>query len=166
MNLKPCIECGKDCEILPVQLGDLFTMSYIRVCSGECMFLQAYDFLREIGYHKQFRGSLYDKQNKEDKKECDAYVKMITDESLKQMREHFEACPKLLSTPAPNLVVEMFKTPSTIPCNSGQTVTFARPSLEDRIKWTKESLAKHQKRYNQTKKELLRLQREGKHVLE
>lgn len=107
MCLKPCIQCGKDCEILPVQLGDLFTLCFLRVCSGECMFLIAYEFMRDNCEHKQFRGKLYDMQNEEDKKERDDWVKEVTDESLKMMRESFEANPNLLSHPVPEGIVEM-----------------------------------------------------------
>lgn len=90
MSLKPCIECGKECEILPVQLGDLFTLCFLRVCSGDCMFLIACEFMRENCEHKQFRNKFYELQNEEDKKERDEYVKEVTDESLKMMREHSE----------------------------------------------------------------------------
>lgn len=160
--MKPCIECGKECEILPVQLGDLFTISYLRVCSGECMFLQAYEFLREIGYHKQFRGSLYDKQNKEDKKERDDYVKMITDESLKSMREHFESCPELLSTSAPSFVSELFKNSPTISSNCGTTMRFTRPKLEERIRWQKESIERLKKQLEDEEESLNKLLQEKK----
>lgn len=167
MSLKPCIECGKDCEILPVQLGDLFTLTYMRICSAECMFLQAYDFLIEIGYHKQFRGSLYDKQNEEDKKERTKYVDMVTQESLRMMREHFEASPNLLSTPVPPLIHELFSNAPVIPSNAGTTMTFTRPSFEERIQWAKDHLARMQKEYNEAQKDLERLEKEGnQNVLE
>ena len=89
---------------------------------------------------------------------------MITDESLKQMREHFEKTPELLSTPVPNLIVEMFKTPPTIPVNSAQTVTFTRPSLEDRIRWAKDHLSRTQKEYNEAQKDLEKLRMEKGNV--
>lgn len=166
MTLKPCIECGKDCEILPVQLGDFFTLTYLRVCSGECMFLQAYEYLREVGYHKQFRNSLHDKENEEDKKERDEYVKMVTNESLRMMREHLEACPALLSHPVPNEVVEMFKSTPQIPCSSGATMRFTRPSIEDRIKWAHERVNQLKQDTNEAEQELIRLIKEGNNVLE
>ena len=92
MTLKPCIQCGNDCEILPVQLGDLFTLTFLRICSAECMFMEAYDFLYSIGYHKSFRAKLHDKQNEEDAAERKVYVDQVTEESLKMMREYL-TCP-------------------------------------------------------------------------
>jgi hypothetical protein len=65
--MKPCIQCGNDCEILPVMLGDTFTLTYLRVCSSECMFLVAYDYLYDICHHKDFRNKLYELQNEEDR---------------------------------------------------------------------------------------------------
>src|SRR5277367_6119294 len=93
MTTKPCIECGKDCEILPIQLGDMFTLRFLRVCSGECMFLIAYEFIRDIYEHKGFSGKLYNMQNEEDKNLRDDFVKEVTDESIKNMREHFKTNP-------------------------------------------------------------------------
>jgi len=132
--MKPCIECGKDCEILPVQLGDIFTLTYLRVCSGECMFLIAYEFMRDISEHKQFRVHLYDKQDEEDNKLRDEYVKQVTDEYLKTMRDDFKVNPNLLSTPVASGIFKMFNA-SSIPQSSGTTMKFTRPSLEDRIMW-------------------------------
>lgn len=135
-TLKPCIECGKDCEILPVQLGDMFTLSYLRVCSGECMFLIAYEFLREIFEHKQFLSKLYDMQNYEDNTLRDEYIDFTTKEFLKAQREHFEENPTLLSTPIPNVIFEMFGNQHSIPQSCGTTMRFTRPSKKERIKWT------------------------------
>lgn len=152
--MKPCIECGKDCEILPVQLGDLFTLTNLRVCSAECMFLIAYEFMREECIHKQFRNKLHTLENEEDAKERAAYVKMITEESLKEMAKHFKENPLLLSHPVPNEIVDMFKNAPPIP-SCGPTARFTRPKVEDRIKWAKEHV-------NRLKKDL----REALHDLE
>lgn len=137
--MKPCIECGKECEILPVQLGDFFTLTYLRVCSSDCMFLVAYGFLREIHEHKQFRNYLYDLQNEEDKAASSKFVDEVTQESLKRMREDLEKNPNLLSTPIPQGISEMFKGPH-ISQNCGQMVRFTRPSIDDRIKWQTQSV--------------------------
>ena len=160
MTLKPCIECGKDCEILPVQLGSLFTLCYLRVCSGECMFLQAYEYMREHCIHKQFRGHLYDKQEEEDKKLRDEWVKEVTDESLKQMREHFEANPNILSTPAPSCIAEMFSSRPEIPANCGKTMKFTRPKLEDRIKWAHQHVERMKTGLREALKDLEKLENE------
>jgi Sec-independent protein translocase protein TatA len=138
--MKPCIECGKDCDILPVQFGDFFTLTYLRVCSPECMFLVAYEFMRDIGEHKQFRNKLWELQNEEDKALRTNHVDEVTQESLRSMREHFEKCPDLLSRRVPNLVSDLFKSAPTISSNCGQTMRFTRPKLDDRIKWQLESV--------------------------
>ena len=88
--LKPCIQCEKECEIFPIQLGDIFTLTLLRVCSAECMFLIAYEFMREEFTHKSFRNWLYNKQDKEDKFEKDEYIKEITDMSLKMMQDRIK----------------------------------------------------------------------------
>jgi hypothetical protein len=129
--MKPCIECGKDCDILPVQLGDFFTLTYLRVCSPECMFLVAYEFMRDIGEHKQFRNKLWELQNEEDKALRTNHVDEVTQESLRSMREHFEKCPDLLSRPVPNLVSDLFKSAPTISSNCGQTMRFTRPTSDE-----------------------------------
>jgi hypothetical protein len=158
--MKPCIECGKECEILPVQLGDLFTLTYLRVCSAECMFLIAYEFMREEVIHKQFRNKLHDLEDKEDKKERDAYVKMITDESLKQMAQDFKENPLLLSHPVPNKIVEMFASKPTIP-SCGSTVRFTRPKIEDRITWAKEHVDRMKQQLKDALKDLEKLENES-----
>lgn len=158
--MKPCIECGKECEILPVQLGDFFTLCYLRVCGPECMFLIAYEFLRDICEHKEFRNSLYKKQNEEDKEECDKYVKMVTDESLKMMAKHFQENPLLLSHPVPNEVVDMFTSKQTIPA-CGPTVRFTKPKIEDRITWAKEHVGRMKEQLSDALKDLEKLENEN-----
>lgn len=142
MSTKPCVQCGKECEILPVQLGDIFTLSYLRVCGPECMFIVAYDYLYEIGYHKQFRGHLYDKQNEEDFALRKEFVETVTEESLRMMREHLQANPNLLSTPAPDCISKIFDGVPPIPNCSGSTVRFTRPSKEDKLRWQKDYVEK------------------------
>lgn len=158
--MKPCIECGKDCEILPVQLGDFFTLTYLRVCSPECMFLVAYEFMRDIGEHKQFRNKLYELQNEEDKSLRTQYVDEVTQESLKSMREHFESCPDLLSHRIPNLVHDLFKTAPNINSNCEQTMRFTRPKLDDRIKWAKEHVVRMQNNVEEAMEDLQKLLKE------
>jgi hypothetical protein len=126
MENKPCIVCKKDCEIWPVQLGDLFTLCYLRVCSHQCLFLLAYEFMHTIYQHKQFRGKLYNMQNEEDKKLRDDFVKEVTDESLKMMRDSI-----LLSLPvSEGLEINLtYDTASTQPL-LGSTMRFTRFSKE------------------------------------
>ncbi len=135
---KPCIQCGNECEILPVQLGDIFTLTFLRICSPECMFMEAYDYIYEMGYHKHFRNKLYDKQNEEDAAERKEYVDQVTEESLKMMRKHLEANPNLLSTPAPQNILKTFEGVPPIPQCSGQTIRFTRPTKQEKIRWQKE----------------------------
>lgn len=120
---------------MPVQLGDLFTLSFLRVCGAECMFLLAYDYLYEIGYHKSFCGNLFDKQNEEDLAERTKYVDRVTEEALRIMREDLQANPKLLSTPVPEGILKIFEEVTPIPQCSGQTMKFTRPSKEEKIRW-------------------------------
>ncbi len=158
--MKPCIECGKDCEILPVQLGDFFTLTFLRVCSPECMFLVAYSFMRGISEHKQFRNHLYQLQNEEDKALRAKHVDEVTQDSLKSMREHFENCPDLLSRPVPNLVHDLFKAAPTISASGGQTMRFTRPKLDDRIIWAKEHVVRMQNNVEQAIEDLQNLLKE------
>ncbi len=156
---KPCIQCGNECEILPVQLGDTFTLAYLRVCGPECMFLVAYDYLYEIGYHKQFRGALYEKQDEEDKKERDQWIKEVTDEAIRMMGEHFAANPKMLSTPAPDCVLKMFSDCPPLPASCG-VMRFTRPSKEDRLRWQAEHVQRLRSQLSEAEKDWEALQSE------
>lgn len=138
MSLKPCIECGKECEILPVQLGDVFTLTLLRVCSAECMFLIAYEFMRERYEHKHFRSKLADMQNAEDKKTRDEMIEETTQSHLKYMEEHYKANSDMLSTTVAQGLMDLFSSSPHIPCGGSQTVRFTRPKIEDRIKWAEE----------------------------
>jgi hypothetical protein len=160
MSKKPCIQCGNDCDILPVQLGDLFTLCYLRVCDGECMFLIAYEFMRNNREHKQFRGKLYDMQNEEDKQERDDLVNVLDDEFLRRMRENFETNPNLLSHPVPQGIVDMFKNNPGIPCNGGTTMKFIRPSKQDRVRWANDHVNRLKKDLRDALHELERLENE------
>jgi hypothetical protein len=103
------------------------------------MFLIAYEFMRDNYEHKQFRGKLYDMQNEEDKKQRDEWVKIVTDESLRMIREDLD--PLLLSHPVPQCVVDMFKNNPGIPqCDVGNTMRFTRPSKQDKVKWANETI--------------------------
>lgn len=159
MSTKPCIQCGKECEVLPVQLGDIFTLSYLRVCGAECMFLVAYDFMRDELIHKQFRNKLYELQNEEDNAEARAWVKTVTDESLRMMAEHFKENPNILSTPAPSCIAEMFAAKPEIPC-AGPAMRFTRPKLKDRIKWAKEHIDRLNKDLRDAQDHLEKLENE------
>jgi len=160
MSKKPCIQCGNDCEILPVQLGDIFTLTYLRICSPECMFIEAYDYLYEIGYHKSFRGALYDKQNEEDMAERKAYVNDVTEGALRMMREHFETNPNLLSTPAPDCILKMFEGVPPIPQCATQTMRFTRPTKQDKVRWQKERVDRLKKDLQEALHELDGLENE------
>jgi hypothetical protein len=157
---KPCIECGNDCEILPVMLGDTFTLTYLRVCSSECMFIVAYDYLYEIGHHKDFRNSLYDKQNEEDKKECDEFIEFTPEEFSKSFRKNLEANPEMLSTPVPEGIMKMFADRPQIPLASSCTMRFTRPPKEDKVRWAKEHVERVWDKLKDAVKELERLENE------
>lgn len=85
MSKKPCIQCGTDCEIFPVELGEMFTLTYLRLCGAECLFLVAWDYLCEIGHHKEFRNRLPKKQNEEDAAECKSYVDRVAVFTLERL---------------------------------------------------------------------------------
>lgn len=135
MSLKPCLQCGNSCKILPVQLGDIFTLTYLRICSLECMIIITYDFLYEIGEHRNFRDSLYDKQDNEDAIESKKFIYEVTEDTLKNMKEHFEANPNLLSTPIPKEIANIFASNPSILSNSAEIIRWVRPTKEDKIKW-------------------------------
>lgn len=158
--MKPCIECGKDCEILPVQLGDFFTLTYLRVCSPECMFLVAYSFMRDIGEHRQFSNKLWELQDEEDKAARTKFVDECTKDALQNMHDHLKENPLLLSHPVPNAVVEMFKSAPTISSNCGQTMKFTRPKLDDRIKWQLECVQRIKTQLDEEREQLEKLLKE------
>lgn len=153
MTLKPCIQCRKDCEIMPVQLGDFFTLTYLRVCSPECMFLEAYDFMYSIGEHKHFRNHLYNLQNEEDNKERSAFMEKVTKEAMKNMAEDLKANPNMLSAPVSNSVLEMFASKPNFP-SVGATMTFTRPSRANKIKWQTEHVESLRKKLAEAENDL------------
>lgn len=159
MSTKPCIHCGKECDILPVQLGDIFTLSYLRICGAECLFLVAYDFMRDECMHKQFRNKLYELQNEEDKSAAREFVKEVTDESLRMMAEYFRENPEILSTPAPSCITDMFASKLEMPC-LGATMQFTRPKLRDKIKWAQEYIDRLNKDLRDAQEDLDRLENE------
>jgi hypothetical protein len=153
---KPCIHCGKECEILHMQLGDLFTLTFLRVCGPECMFLIAYDFLHEIGEHKSFSNYLHEKENEEDATECKEYIDMITPKALDNMRKDLEANPNLSVAPVQPLIIDMFSKSPSIP-QSGNTMRFTRPSTEDKIKWQTQYVEKIRNQLLEAEKDLQNL---------
>ena len=157
---KPCIECGKECEILPVQLGDSFTLTYLRVCGPECMFIVAYDYLYEIGYHKDFRNKLYDKQNEEDKALRDEFIDTTTKMCLESLKKSLEANPGLLTTPTPNCITEMFASAPQIPSCSSSVFRFTRPSKEDKLKWARAHVTRMRERLQEAEQDLAKAENE------
>jgi len=135
---KPCVQCEKECDIEPIQLGDAFTLTYLRACSPECMFLIAWDYFYEIGHHKDFRNKLHDLQNEEDKKLCQEFIEATSKMFLENFKKHLQANPKMLSTPVPEEFLNMFKDVPKIPVSSGCTMRFTRPCKEQKIVWAKE----------------------------
>lgn len=159
-DLKPCIECGKDCSILPVQLGDFFTLTNLRVCSGECMFLIAYNFLYENHLHRDFRNKLNTLENKEDAEERAKYQKIITDEALKDQEKYFKENSTLLSLPVPKKMTDMFLSMKPIPQTASKTCCFTRPKIEDRIKWQTKYIEDQKMKLEEAKKYLLKIENE------
>ena len=134
MSKKPCIQCDNECEIYPVMLGDAFTLTYLRLCGPECLFLQAYDYLYSKCQHKDFRNHLYELQDEDDKKERDEFIEVTSNQFLEDFGKHLAANSNLLSTPVPQGVLDMFKDVPQIPRCSGP-MRFTRPSKEDRLRW-------------------------------
>lgn len=160
MMSKACIQCGAESEILPVQLGDIFTLTYLRVCSPGCLFIMAYEYLHEIGYHKQFRNSLYDKQNAEDKDMRTKFVDTVTKEALRSMRQHLEETPELLSISAPDCILKMFEGVPPIPHCSGGTMRFTRPSKQEKIRWQVDHVERLKRSLNEALHDLEDLENE------
>jgi hypothetical protein len=131
-NQKPCIECGKECSIFPIELGDSFTLTYLRVCGTECLFRITYDYLYSICHHKDFRNHLYDLQNAEDRALRDEFIDVTTKMALEEFRKH----PQLLSTPIATAVFDMFKDAPQLP-DVGGVCRFVRPTKEEKIQWAK-----------------------------
>jgi len=159
-DLKPCINCDTPCEILPIQLGDFFTLVYLRVCSGECMFLMAYEFLHDLYEHKNFRNSLYEMENEEDAATRKIYQDKVTEESLRMMREDFQKNPNLLSTPAPKCVIDMFQYVPQLPTNSGNTVRFTRFTKEERIEYQKKYVESQRMKLSEAENDLEKIKNE------
>lgn len=140
-NLKPCLVCDKPCEIYSIQLGDVFTTSYLRICSDGCLFDLAHEFLYSICEHKNFRNWLSKKELKEDSKERDAFIDEITNYAIESIKESLKGSENLLSRPKSPLTEKMFGQ-GEIPQKTGPTMRFKRPSLKDRIKWQKEFITR------------------------
>lgn len=119
LTKKPCIHCEKECDILPLELGDSFTLTYLRVCSPECMFMIIYDYLYKICYHRDFRNHLYHLQNAEDKDLRDEFIDVTTKMVLVDFKKHLKVNPKMLSVPVPQGVMDMFKDAPQIPLTDG-----------------------------------------------
>lgn len=143
MTKKPCIQCGKDCDIWPIMLGDSFTLTYARLCNPECLFMEAYDFLYSICEHKSFRNRLFEKQDPADRKARDEFIDLATKEFLEDFGKSLAANTLLLSTPVPQGVLDMFKDVERIPF-TGETMRFTRPSKEEKIRWAKEHVKRAQ----------------------
>lgn len=153
---KPCIECGVECEIMPLQLGDAFTLTYLRVCSAECLFLITYEFLHREGFHKHFRNTLYDKQNEEDRAERDNFIRNVSDDAIKGMAEHLKSSSDIFSRVQPDVVNNLFNNRPEIP-HGGQTMSFSRPSHEQRIKWAQERVERIQQEFFEALRDLKKI---------
>lgn len=110
---KPCIECGEECDIFCIQSSDLFTLCYLRICSAECMFIIAYEFMQENCIHHLFRNKLNELQNEEDKKLKDDRIKEITDESMKNIEKAFRSNAYFWNL-GPNRIAEILGNPKAI----------------------------------------------------
>lgn len=154
---KPCIQCEKECEILPVMLADTFTLTYLRVCSPECMFFVVYDFLYEIGYHRDFRNKLYDKQNDEDKALRDEFIDTTQKLFFENFKKNLEANPNLLGMPAPEGLLKMFADAPALPVCGG-TMRFPRISKSDKIKYATQHVERCKKDLREAIEDLEKLQ--------
>jgi hypothetical protein len=135
MSDKPCLQCGTECKILPVQLGDIFTLAYIRFCSAECLFMMTYEYLYKIGYHKSFRNSLLVLEEVEDAAMRKDFVDTVTDDALKVLHECLQDNSNLLSTHVNDSILKIFEGVPPIPslC-SNQTIRFTRLSKQEKIR--------------------------------
>lgn len=157
---KLCIYCKENCEIFPIMLGDSFTLTYLRVCNTDCLFWVTYDYLYSICHHKDFQNHLHESQEAEDKKKCDEFIRLITDQFLDDFKKHLEANPKLLSTPTPPEFFKMFSEAPSFPMCNSTPMKFYRPTKKERLKWAKENVVRTCEAWEQALKELDKLERE------
>jgi hypothetical protein len=103
----------------------------LRVCSAECMFVLSYDYLYEIGSHRDFRNSLHKKENEQDAAERRKYLDKVCEEAQENLRKCLSENEFLLTNPAPSLIQEMFQAnPMPVsasvwvknPCGTGQGI--------------------------------------------
>jgi hypothetical protein len=151
---KPCIVCGKTCDIFSIQLGDMFTLTLLRVCNFQCLFDTALEFLYELQEHKTYSDKLWHKQHADDRKLRDEVIQQLTSAFLEDQRKHFEENPKLLSTPIPQGIFDTLKGISKIPISGEGTIRFSRPKLEDRIKWQKNHIESLKEKLKKAETEL------------
>lgn len=157
---KLCIICQEPCDIYAIRLGDFATLTYLRICSPECLFKVTHEYLYSINKHKEFRNHLYDLQNEEDKAERDADLDASMKESLKLMSESLKKNPRLFTHPAPDFI-KMFLGPK-IPENSSQTMRFRRYEYtkEDRIEWKKDYISELNRKLAEAAEELAKIEAE------
>lgn len=157
---KPCIQCGKECEIFPVQLGDIFTLVYLRICSHECMFLEAYDYIYKNGYHEDFGNELYDHQSIEDASERKKYIdEEILEVSIARMKG-FISDPNLLNTPMPHGIANLFAQPSRDSFCSTTTMVFLRPTKDQKLEWARDLIDRIKNDLNDAIEDLEKIQNE------
>ena len=151
---KNCLHCGKKCEIFALQLGDFFTLTYIRVCNFTCLFSLANEFIYELGEHRAFGQFLKEKENEEDKEACALFIKQMIKNSLETMEKDFKGNPNLLLTPATEGLLKILENSTPFPENSGKTIRFTRTSKEEQIKCHKKYIENLKSRLKDSENEL------------
>lgn len=127
---KPCLVCEKQCSIYAVQLGDSFTLTYLRLCSGECLFELAYEYLHSLYEHKTFMNSLFSKENEEDRKAREKSEQIRLEAFLKAQKESLEKNPSLLTAPIPDFFKDINRMPIF---HLGKPIKFIKSSPEIRL---------------------------------
>lgn len=142
MIKKPCIYCGDDCDIFSIQLGDAFTLTYLRLCDWECFFWLTYDYLYSLGRHRDFRHYLYEKQSPEDEKEKDEFIKFSTSQFLEEFKKGLGINPYVIPSPIPEVLLKLFYDTPFFNLDRSTSIKLCRSSKEDKLKWAKEHVEK------------------------
>lgn len=151
MGLKPCTNCGEECEIFPIQLGDQFTLTYLRVCDYKCLFETAYEFLYSLSDHKNFRNFLLDLENEEDKADRKVYLEELQKEQLSKISEKLNS--DLLKAQLPIELFKSFKNAEPIEKHS-KTLKFCRIPEEELIRLQKEFIEAQRKKLKEAERDL------------
>jgi hypothetical protein len=138
MIKKPCIICDKECERMPLQLGDAFTLTLLYLCSDACLWETALNYIYESCEYKGYRNYLAGLMLPEDKQELREYHEKRM-EVIRSQRESPEYHADMLSTPMPNFIYSPLAG-ECLPLQSGSTYRFTRPTRDQKVSALQEAV--------------------------